>query len=620
MRAGTATTVLWMQILALIVAPGVLFAAQVTARVEPSPVVLGDSFGYVIELDARVQDVSLPEPIEGEVRLIGGPNTSSSMQIINGRHSLQTTVSWTFQTQKIGTVSFGPAKVVVDGKTLTTTPITVEVIPVPVQKLGGLGEVSSARTGNSTLDQQLKGRLFSFTEVPEKIHAGQAFHVKTYLYRQANFNPSIAGTNLLDTAGGRQFIRVEEASFRIPGIQWESVNVDGVSYQRTALEVSTLVPTRAGKATLKGSKFEVVLETSAGNRRRDPFFDSFFNRNLVNAQLPAYEQEIEILPLPSKPAEAITQLVGNYQITSFADRTELTESELLTLTIRISGTGYLQTVSMENLPEFEGFARINEEVSFQINNIHGELVTTKVFKVVLQANQPGGQEIPALQFAVFDPKQEEQRLVSTQPIGVTVRPSAGSSLQLTGGLQSPVRGEMRQVGKADILFIDTEPLVKVRLRSSSRPFFALPWYWALHGGALLLVVAAVGWSARQRRLHSDPLAYRARLAARRAHEALREADRLRDHGTREQFYSALAGGILHRIAALTGREASGLTAEDALAQLRGKGLDEEKLTRLGGLLDGCDAMRYAPESTTEDRHADLQQARELIVELGREKR
>ncbi|MCB2154099.1 BatD family protein [bacterium] len=614
------STWLWILGLVLITALGAKAHAKVTVYAEPSPVVVGDTFRYVIQADSRIDDATLPEIQGGNVRLAGGPNSSSSTLNVNGRQSVSVEMSWTFQAQGTGTVKFGPAKVIIGGNTVQTNPVEVEVIPVPSQKLGTFGEVSSARTGNTSLDQQLKGRLFSYTEVPDKVYANQAFQATTYLYRRANFNPSIAGINVLEVAGGRQFIRVDDASYRVPGIQWESVNVDGEAFLRTPLAVSTMVPTRAGETTLRGTTFQMILQTANNTRRRDPFFDSFFNRNTVEAQLPAYEQELNILPLPPKPDGVLGQLVGSYQITSFADKSELTESDLLTLTIRVSGTGYLQTVSMESLPEFDGFTKINEEVDFQINNIHGDLVTTKVFKEILQASKPGEFEIPPLDFAVFDPKTEEQKIVSTNAIPVTILQSKGSSLQLASGSPTRARGEVREVGQADILFIDTEPLRDLRLRSDDAPFYARPWYWVLHGGALLLVVAAVSWVANVRRLHADPVAYHAKRADRRAQEALREAEKVKGQGTREEYYSALAQGILNRVAAITGRQASGLTADDALKELRSQGVEEDDLTRLSQLLDRCDAMRYAPESADNDREKDLQGARALITELGKGKK
>ena len=610
----------WTCCLALLLALGMPASAQVTARIDPPKVVVGDTFRYVIEAGARFEEASLPKDMEGEVKMVSGPNSSTSMQYINGRQSMHVEMSWTFQAQSAGPIKFGPAQVVLGGKTLQTNAVEAEAIPVPSQKVGTLGDVSSARTGNAALDGQLKGRLFSYTEIPGKIYANQAFQARTYLYRKADFNPSIAGITLAGMAGGRQFIRVDDASFRVPGLQWESVKIDGEAFLRAALEVSTLVPTRAGKTTLHGTAFQIVLQTSGSNRQRDPFFDSFFNRNLVEAQLPAYEQEVEISPLPEKPEGAIVQLVGNYQITSFADKKELSESDLLTLTIRISGTGYLQTVSMDGLPEFDGFSHINEEVDFQINEAQGDLITTKTFKEIVQANKPGEFEIPGLPFAVFNPKTEEQRVVSTQPIKITVNQAKDSSLQLAGGTQSLARGEVREVGKADILFIDTAPIGVMQIRSTEDPFYARPWYWILHGVALLLAGVAVAWTARARQLRSDPLAYRARLAERRAHEALKGAERLKEGGSRGEFYSALAEGMLNCVAAITGREAAGLTAEEALAELRRQEVGEESLGQLRELLDRCDMMRYAPESSGGDRESDLRAARALIGELGRQKR
>ena len=60
--------------------------------------------------------------------MISGPSTSNSISIVNGARTSKQGFVYTIQPKKIGNYTIGPASVVVNGKTLRSKPISVQVL------------------------------------------------------------------------------------------------------------------------------------------------------------------------------------------------------------------------------------------------------------------------------------------------------------------------------------------------------------------------------------------------------------------------------------------------------------------------------------------------------------
>ena len=91
---------------------------------------LGNSFevGFVLE-NASGSNFTAPG-FEG-FEVIGGPNHASSFQMINGKTTQSSTISYYLQPKETGAYTIGPASIVADGEEQQTEGITVYVLPNP---------------------------------------------------------------------------------------------------------------------------------------------------------------------------------------------------------------------------------------------------------------------------------------------------------------------------------------------------------------------------------------------------------------------------------------------------------------------------------------------------------
>jgi hypothetical protein len=335
----------------------------------------------------------------------------------------------------------------------------------------------------------------------------------------------------------------------------------------------------------------------------------------VQANFPQPSRTVTVRGVPPKPAGAIEQLVGSVTVSATVDKPSVREGDLVTLRVRLSGAAYLELADLRALPAIPGLDLVSQEVGFQVDQPFPRLVSTKNFDLIFQATRPGKLEVPALKFAVFDPESREQAVTATRPIAIDVEARGAGAIALGGGAASPAapRGEARSLGGDGILYIDTSPLTPASIKAAqARPIGSGWWFWALHAIALAAVAAYFIVLERARSEGRDPARRHVATCRARAAESLRAAASSAAAAQPDAFYAALAAGVRHAIAAVTGREPSGLTAEEAAAGLQERGIDEAVARKASSLLERCDAIRYAPVPPGDARRQDLEEARAII--------
>lgn len=584
------------------------------ARLAPADVRVGEIFQYVVESPVPVDIIDLPQPDSNAVtRLRNQPNRNITSQIIGDRQTSSFTYTWPFQAMRAGDFTIAPLRVRIGGREAQVRAVkaTVRDVEAVVLRDGEtFGHLDTA--GNPGL-RTYSGSLFTQIEVSNlRPYLYEPVLVTTYLYMDPELMRGLGDARLLSSGGGRGFYALPHDLGRSHPFEPMPFNIDNRRFSRVPIRTTIMVPTRVGETAVEGP--EVGVQFSASIE------DAFFRRaRSVQLRLESPRQTVEVRPIPAAPAGTIAQLVGSYTIGATVDRNTLREGELVTLTVNISGEGFLETVSLEKFPEILGLDLLSEEVDSASEAIPA-LISRKTFKLVFQASRDGTIMIPSLRFAVFNHSTDMQRMVETEPIALTVEPGAKSSLQLSAGAANGTRGTARQLGEGGgILYIDTTPLTRRAPATASLPLGLRPSFWAAHLVPLLLLVAWGGWNAHQRRLRGDEVAMRSRESRRRAEEALREARHKVDSASAAEFYAALSRGVLNHAASLLRREAAGLTADEAVEQLRAAGADETLAKELRELLEQCDAMRYAPTNGGQQRGDDLQRALRLVQSLTRGK-
>ena len=126
--------------------------------------------------------------------------------------------------------------------------------------------------------------------------------------------------------------------------------------------------------------------------------------------------------------------IGKYQISAEIERGWVEVGNALTLTVRISGHGNIQTVTAPELPEIPG-------VIVRGPSLLGEhtTATSRVYTYVLTPARKGALRIPAIKYACFDPSRAVYATTETLPIPVSVRPNPNDLVGVDDTEASPWR-------------------------------------------------------------------------------------------------------------------------------------------------------------------------------------
>ena len=113
---------------------------------------------------------------------------------------------------------------------------------------------------------------------------------------------------------------------------------------------------------------------------------------------------IEVLPVPfeGRPDD-FTEYVGEYRLSVNADHDSLAAGELLTVTMRIEGTGAIDMVSNVPEPDFPGFTMFRQSLTDTLFTADIPVKGVREWRYILRAGKPGEYHIGPVIFAYFNP-------------------------------------------------------------------------------------------------------------------------------------------------------------------------------------------------------------------------
>lgn len=125
---------------------------------------------------------------------------------------------------------------------------------------------------------------------------------------------------------------------------------------------------------------------------------------------------VQPLPKVGKPLN-FSGAIGVYKISAQATRGAVEVGKALTLSVRISGRGNIQTVTAPKLPPMAGVV-VNGP-----NLVEDATPMSRVYAYALIPAQTGALRIPAIKYIYFDPNRSVYATTETIPIPISVRPN-----------------------------------------------------------------------------------------------------------------------------------------------------------------------------------------------------
>jgi hypothetical protein len=587
------------------------FAGDVTltASVSSNPVALNSQFQYSIEISGKSSSLpSVRFPDLSNFYVLSGPNTSTSMQWINGRMSSSKTFSFILQPKKAGTIAIGAATAKVNGTTISSNEIRLKVVKGNAPAVNNGGKNTVKKVNDPTVSDK---QLFLKTSVSRrKAYVGEEIDVEYKLY----FSVSIRTYNLENVPANPGFWNEDFQLPQQPPIHTEIVN--GKKYNVAVIHKSALFPTRAGKLTVE--PITVTLETVVRTRRnrRNGFFDSFFddpfNTRTVKKTISSRAVTVEISEPPKKnrPAD-FNGAVGRYKFTVTLDKHSVKVNQAVSLKLKLSGSGNIKLVELPKPAIPPDIEQYDPKINSAIKHTGGRVSGSKTAEYILIPRIGGEFTIKPLSFSYFDTKEKKYVTLRSEPLKITVSGKGATSAPIAVG-NVLNRSEVALLG-SDIRFIKDG-------RGDFHKIGAKPYlssvFWGNIFSALIVFLIFFIYNEKRAKLESNVRLAKRKKAGKIAAKTLAKAKKILNSDDHSEYYKAVSAALRGFVQDKLFIDLTDFTMQRVEKALREKGIPEEQVKEYVRVLEDSDFKQYANVNATLDEKKELfEKAKSILTKL-----
>lgn len=553
-------------------------AFALSFRVEaPQQVVVGQKFSVTFQLvNAPSTPAGNPAiPSIPNCKLLFGPgiSQSSSYQNINEHESSSSTIGYTYsyKAEKAGTVTIGAAKMNVGGRSLSTKPIKLQILPPDRSaQRGTQSSVQAYDIDTQTADKPVSGKDVFIRIVLSKPTAYEQEGVLCSIKLYTKYQVSKFITNVQPAYNG---FMAEEVPVTLQG-RFESVG--GENYFAYVIKQSVLFPQQTGKLTISSGSYDLTVQqfetinTSFG-RMRSPV-DKTIKVNSNTAS-------INVMPLPSPRPADFSGAVGRFSVTRALTSKKIRTNEAATIKLIISGQGNLKSLTPPKFRFSSQFDQYDPQTAVTASP-SGATLSGKVTVDYTFVPQSVGQfAIDGTSFTYFDLNSHQYRTIKVDGFNLNVeKGSASNAVKYNDAVMK------------DILPMETGSL---DLSKSHGSIFG-EWYTIIYYIVLLLAFAIVLFIYRKKVKERANVTLMKRKGANKvANRRLKRAKRYMNKGQKELFYEEMLTALWGYYSDKLSIPVSELNRDNISKNLDGYGLSQEAIGRVINILDECEFSRYA---------------------------
>ncbi len=397
-------TTLLLLIAAFVIAQKPKFYAKTDAR----KIVKGSYIEVTFHLDSAEGKNFRPPSFTG-FDVMSGPSTSSSMQIVNGAVSKNWSVSYGLQPKKIGRFNIGQATVNVNGKTMTSQSISIEVV----------------KGSDKPVDQSKQ--VYVRAEISDTTCAvGQQIIVDYKLYTQLDVKQ--AGFSTEPEYDG---FYVEQLQAKRGGMTREIIN--GVEYFVQSLRKVALFPQQTGTYTISAVSINLGI-AKAGARQ-----GFFFNNNLIRRNANTRSHNI-IVTDPPATALPFSGAVGSYSMQVSSAKRSITTDDAIMVNMKLVGNGDNKTVLAPKWELPDGLEMYDPNIiEDEVFNGTDQIQHRKVFEYLIVAKKPGTYKLKPT-FTYFSPDSNDYITVTQQLASIRVAQGSNSNANIVQSTDKQIEG------------------------------------------------------------------------------------------------------------------------------------------------------------------------------------
>ena len=560
--------------------------AQTLTGSAPSHVAVGEQFR--LSYTVNTQDVSefRAGAIPDELEVLIGPNRSmqSSYQMINGHTSSTSSITYTYivAATKNGTYTIPPAHVVVNGKSIASNAIKIQVSGTPQsgssarqrQNDDDGGEMRDAGSHISGSDLFIK-----VTANKKRIHEQEPVLLTYKVYTLVQLTQLRGDMPDLKSFYTQEVDLPQQKNFTIE-------NVNGRPYRTCTWSQYVMFPQMTGKLQIPSITFEGIVIQQ--NRNVDPF-EAFFNGGSgyveVKKKIVAPGIEIQVDPLPTRPAN-FSGGVGQFNVSAQLNKTETKANDPVSMRIIVSGTGNLKLIKQPivNIPkDFDKYdPKITDQTKLTANGLEG----SKIYDILIVPRHQGKYEIPPVEFTYFNTATNKYETAKSEGFTLDVAKGSGA------GTVSDFSGQedLQELNK-DIRYIKTGP---ADVQGLDDFFFGSVAYW-VSLAVLALIFISLFVIFRQRAIdNANVTKMRGKKANKVATKRLKKASKLMKDSKPSEFYDEVLRALWGYVGDKLSMPVEQLSHDNISQRLAERQVDESTIAQFIEALDECEFERYAP--------------------------
>ncbi len=538
------------------------------ATTDPKEVVEGSQFELSFALK-NGEGSNFRPPLLSNFRVIGGPNLSSGMTIVNGNYFVHRTWSYILEAKKPGKFTIGAAKVTVNGRTLNSNTLNIQVVPAR----NASGNVSAG----AGKDLFITGELSS-----EETWVGQQVTYWVKLYTLL----TLEGYDLIELPDFQGFY-VKDLTHFDTRVQYR--NLHGRKYAVKILHAEAIFPQESGEQVIGAARVRVGVERSGPLGMLGP----------LPQVLQTEPVRLRIKPLPEPAPVNFSGGVGQYDWEYSIDRDSLSTDDALTLKVRLHGNGDPKRTALPLLTLPAGLEVFEPKVLEEEEYENGQAIAhRKILEYAILPREPGDYDLYP-EFIIFNP--DSNRYVTLS--GTThlhVKVSRGKNYQL--------------------LSVDTLPIqAPVQNMRSSKwdqawNLLTTPWVWGAVAGMLgmLFILTWILWRPKSVKPVPHPVDP---IPDKNYREQFRQARQLLHGGDLRMFYDVLLRALQNYLATRLSLPLAQLDVANVRYRLAERRVPETHIQSLLDVWQACEQALFAGQLHTVNPETTLRSAEQLVHTL-----
>ena len=584
---------------------GVSFVVQA-----PSRVYEGNKFNVAFVLSNAEGSAFTPPEISWAKKLYGPAlSTSYSSSWVNGKTSSSSSQEYTmiYKAGAPGRYTIGAASVVVDGKRMTTRPISIEVVANGGGNQGGYAQPPQPQRGNSQVDFN-----DPFTQdASKKVGANDLFvrieMSKPRVYEQ---QAVVCTIKLYTKYQISKFMVTQQPSF--DGFLIEEINMqpslnneevlNGQTYHVAVLKKCILYPQQSGKLTITSGCYDVNV---VQYERFNTIFGSMAQPIEREMKVKSNQATVAIQPLPEPKPATFTGAVGKFTVRTALNSNDLKTYKASVFSYIIQGTGNIKYIKAPSVPFPKQFDVYDPKNNVQTNPGSGDISGTVKIDYTFIPQFVGDFVIPASKFTFFNPETGHYETVDVPQCKMKVAKGEGTPSN---------HYKMQNMDIRDIVRGD------LGLNKEQTYFLSSPAYWLWYILPLIALAVAAFYYRNWLRQRADVRFMRNKRAGKVANKRLKAARACMVKNDTTGFYAELLTALWGYLSDKLDIPVSELSKDNIQSELDSYGVDEELRATTIKLLDKCEFAQYAPQLADTDMAKVHQEAADLIGQLENVKR